>query len=863
MDELIKWLTNADRYRGRVRHRKRVPARTATFADIDTDYRLQQAFTRQGIERPYEHQADAIEAVRANRNVVLATPTASGKSLAYTVPAFERAMGSENPGRSKDGRGTGDGGSHADDDGGRTLYIAPQRALINDQEDTLSAFADDLGLGADVNVAQYTGQQSQEEKRAIRDRRPDILLTTPDTLHYALLPWSGRLWEWFFRDLGFVVVDEIHEYRGIFGSQVALVFRRFDRLCERYETDPQFICCSATISNPAEHAGAVIGQPADSFTVVDEDSSVTGATHWVFWNPPLKQEAMATDEPAGSEGEVEIEGLPNEVTNGPHAATVDSQQGPGEASRERTQKTRAGTTDTPETGGDRHSSHADAVSLFCDLVMRGYQTLVFTGSRQGAERYADWCANRLRERGEHDLADSITAYQAALRQERREEIEAGLHDGSIRGVWSTNALELGVDVGGLDAVVLDGYPGTRMSTYQRAGRAGRGESASLVTLIAGNDQLDQYLMAHPDEFFEGEPERAVVNPENEELLPDHVRSAADESWLTPTDDQYFGESFPEIVAALEDAGGLDRRQTRAGIRWFYAGEESPQHAMNLRTIDDRTIRLRDRLCGETIATLPFGDALRDAHPDAIYYHQGQTYEVTELDLDRGRALLETTQATHYTRALTDKMVTVEDELAESELELGETSGDTREQAALPIRFATVTLREQIGSYLRFDGPDDDGAEIILDEPLPETQLRTKALYFTIPPAIEDDIRAASATEDGFAGAIHAVEHALISLFPLELLCDRRDIGGLSTPLHPHTGQSTIFVYDGYPGGVGLARGGYDDLGAMLSRTRELLHSCPCESGCPACVQSPHCGNANRPLDKHLARRLLDKLLADE
>ena len=884
MDETVEWLTNADRYRGRIRHHERTAGRTATFADLDTDYRLQQAFSRQGIERLYEHQVNAIEAVRRGENVVLATPTASGKSLAYTVPAFERALGDTTPGRESENESRGEDRDDGDKNtAGRTLYVAPQRALINDQEETLTAFAADLGLGASVDVAQYTGQQSQEEKRAIRERQPDVVLTTPDTLHYALLPWSGRLWEFFFRDLSLVVVDEIHEYRGIFGSQVALVFRRFDRLCDRYDVDPGYVCCSATIGNPAEHAGSVTGQPADSFAVVDEDTSATGPTHWLFWNPPLKTESESTDGPERPEpgSNAEGESSPKARTDGQRIAAIEAQRSPGAGpeNEPREPQESSGTTqqtdDAPTTGGDRRSSHGETVSLFCDLLIRGYQTLVFTGSRQGAERYADWAASRLRERGEADLAGSITAYQAALTSDRREAIEAGLHDGSIRGVWSTNALELGVDVGGLDCVLLDGYPGTRMSTAQRAGRAGRGEAASLVALVAGNDGLDQYLMAHPSDFFDGEPERAVVNPENEELLPDHVRSAADESWLTPDDDRYFGETFPTVVADLEAEGDLDRRNTHAGIRWFYAGEESPQHGMSLRTIDDRTIRLRDRLRGETIATLPFGDALRDAHPGAIYHHQGRTYEVAGLDLDRGRAMLESTAATHYTRALTDKGVTVEDDLAESTLELepepdgranGEDDGDDRsdgrDSPALPIRFATVTLRERIGSYMRYDGPDDDGTEVLLDEPLPETRLRTKALYFTIPPAIEAAVRAASDREAGFAGAIHAVEHALISLFPLELLCDRRDIGGLSTPLHPHTDRSTVFVYDGYPGGVGLARGGYEDLEAMLGRTRELLNSCPCESGCPACVQSPHCGNANWPLDKGLARVLLDELAGE-
>jgi DEAD/DEAH box helicase domain-containing protein len=871
VDDTIEWLREPDRYRDRIVHHERLDGRTATFADLDTDYRLGQAFSRQGISDLYAHQVAAIEAVRRSRNVVLATPTASGKSLAYTVPAFERAIGVD---RSQ-------GGTDADDDGpaggsaGRTLYLAPQRALINDQADTLGNFAADLGLGASVDVARYTGELSQDEKRQIREHRPDVVLTTPDSLHYALLPWSGRLWEWFFRDLSLVVVDEVHEYRGVFGSQVALVFRRLARLCERYDADPQFVCCSATISNPAEHAGAVTGRPADSFAVVNEDASATGPTHWLCWNPPRKTDGEDDDSPAADEPPALDIDDADDGGPGPDDPSVD-------ASTDGAGTPKPAADKSPDTGGERRSAHGEAVSLFCDLLTRGYQTLVFTRSRQGAERYADWSASRLRSRSEGDLADAIAAYQAALRNDRRAEIEAGLHDGSLRGVWSTSALELGVDVGGLDCVVLDGYPGTRMSTFQRAGRAGRGDRASLVVLIAGADGLDQYLMAHPRDLFDGEPERAVVNPANDQLLPDHVRSAAAESWLSPDDDRFFGETFPDVVADLEAAGGIDRRHTDAGLRWFHAGEGSPQHDMSLRTVDDREIRLRDRLAGETIATLPFADALRDAHPEAIYHHQGTTYEVEELDLDRGRALLESMSATHHTRALTDKEITVEADLDDSVLDLGagaEASGAVaasdsgeipdarrddsgRSGASLPVRFADVTLREQIGSYMRYDGPNGDGTEVVLDEPLPETRLRTRALYFTIPPDIETAVREASDRPAGFPGAIHAVEHALISLFPLSLLCDRRDVGGLSTPLHPHTGRPTIFVYDGYPGGVGLARGGFDDLEAMLARTRELLHSCPCESGCPSCVQSPHCGNANRPLDKSLARRLLDGLFGE-
>jgi DEAD/DEAH box helicase domain-containing protein len=825
VDETIDWLRNRSQHQGRIQHHERVPGREATLADLDIDYRIDMALGQRDIDQLYQHQATAIEIVRNEQNVVLATPTASGKSLAYTIPAFERALAQ----------------------GGRTLYIAPQRALINDQEETLAALADDLGLGAQVAVEQYTGQLTRDEKRAVRERQPHVVLATPDTLHYALLPWASRLWEWFFSQLDTVVIDEVHEYRGIFGSHVSLVLRRLNRVCERFDVAPTVICCSATIGNPAEHAGAVTGRPTDSFTVVSEDTSATGPTNWLFWNPPRKTD---TDDDQANQ--------PDE------AATAAAVQAQSDVTSE-ADSSPAGTAPTPESavspdaddeteiGGERRSPHAETVGLFCDLVMRGYQTLVFTRSRQGAERYADWCADRLRARSEHDLADAITAYQAALKQDRREEIEEGLHDGSIRGVWSTSALELGVDVGGLDVVLLDGYPGTRMSTHQRAGRAGRGEEASLVTLVGGNDQLDQYLMTNPDSFFDGDPEHAVVNPANDQLMPEHVCSAATEAWLKPDDNRHFGESFPEIVADFEDTGDLDRRDTHAGIRWFYDGDDSPQHEMSLRTIDDREVRLVDRLQNTTIARLPFADALRDAHPEAIYHHQGTTYEVANLDLDRGQALLESTQTNHYTRALRDKQITVERDLDEFSLDI---------HPDVTVRFAEVTLREQIDSYLRYEGTEDDGTEILLEEPLPETTLRTRALYFTIPSAVERAIRVQGTEEDGFAGAIHAVEHGMISLFPLEMLCDRRDIGGLSTPLHPHTQQSAIFIYDGYPGGVGLARGGYERVEDLLQETRQLLADCPCESGCPACIQSPHCGNANDPLSKSLALSLLDHLLDD-
>ena len=777
---------------GDLQARRREPARPAEHAPIDLHHRVRAAVDAAGIDGLYRHQVEAIRALRDGDDAVIATPTASGKSLVYAIAAVESALGS----------------------GARTLYVAPTRALINDQEASLVGFADDLGFGPRVEVAQYTGRQTRAEKRRVREAEPHVVLTTPDMLHYGLLPHSYRLWEWLFRTLDLVVLDEVHEYRGVFGSHVGLVLRRLGRVCERFGAAPRLCCCSATIGNPVEHAAALTGRDPGGFRLVDDDASPRGPRTWLLWNPPPKRGNQRPDD--GGPG-------------------VEPGADDGAAAR---------------TGGERRSSHPVAAELFCSLLQRGHRTLVFCGARQTAERYARRSAELLERRGEFDLAGAVAAYQAALPRSRRDEIEGRLHNGSLHGVWSTNALELGIDVGSLDAVLLDGYPGTRMETNQRAGRAGRGTDPSLVGLVAGRDALDQYLMAHPEALFDEPPERAIVNPENPELLPGHVRCAAAENWLSTADAERFGETFADVVAELTEAGELERRVTASGVRWTDDGEEHPHRSVGLRSIDDRRVRLVDAASDETLASLALGDALRDAHPGAIYYHQGRTYEVERFDLDRARALLRRTAARGYTRALREKRIEVETGLDSKTLE---------DHADLPVTLAAVEIRERVDGYVRFEAPGEPGERTAFAEPLPETWMRTTALYFPIPGAIEAAVRAAADDPDGFPGAIHALEHAMISLLPLELLCDRRDVGGLSTTRHPATGRSTVFVHDGHPGGVGLTAGAFDAVGALLDRTARLLRTCPCEAGCPACVQSPHCGNANDPLSKALARRLLDGL----
>ena len=775
MEEFIEWIRSRDYYDGQIRFQQKVPARRAETRPYELNTAIATRLADQGIDELYTHQVKALEALDQGDNVVLATPTASGKSLTYTIPALEHAHEREQ----------------------RTLYIGPQVALINDQETTLSNFAAPF---EDIAVTQYTGALSKTERQNARDTDPSIVLTTPDMLHCGLLTHARDLWQAFFESLDLIVVDEVHEYRGVFGSHVGLVFRRLARLCDQFGTDPQFVCCSATIGNPREHAATITGQPADSFRLVDEDTSESGPTHWLFWQPPKYEDG-----------------------------------------------------DAPAEAGQRRSHHGETMRLFTDLVQQGYQTVAFTRARQTAERYATISSDTLAERGKHDLASNVTAYHAGLRDDRRGSIERTLHSGECVGVWSTSALELGVDIGSLDAVLLDGYPGTQMATFQRAGRAGRGTAPSLVALVASEDQLDQYVINHPQELFDGTPEHAVADPSNPHLLRQHTYAAAAEGPLRPSDERYFGSTFPAVVSGLTDDGELSRQQTAAGLEWRLSasGRTTNPYESGLRTVGDRTVSLRVR--GGTrdeIGELPLDAALRDVHPGAIYHHQGERYEVQSLDLDRDVAWLTPTQSDHQTRVRFDESITIEEDITTKQLA-------TREDVT--VHFADVTRRKQVTGFQR---RDHRTGEILSEQSLdlPETTLSTRALYLTLPPGLEQLMETMSGSIDG---GLHAAQHALVATFPLCILCDRRDIGSVSTTDHPQAETSALFIYDDYRGGVGLAKSGYDQIETVLRHTWELLADCGCAEGCPACIQSPYCGRANEPLDKRLALTLLMALADPE
>lgn len=804
--ETLSWLKDRGHYSGQIVHERTVNGQEAQTDSLSILPSVKIALSQFGIEDLYEHQISSIEATRAGENTVVATPTASGKSLTYAVPALERAV----------------------DHSGKALYIAPMRALINDQAGTLQAMADALGFGEQVDVGVKTGQSSKAETRSIKQRQPDVLLATIDQLHLSFLPYAHLTdhWRWLFQQLETVIIDEVHTYRGYFGSHAALIFRRLNRLLDHYGKDPQYICCSATIGNPVDHAAAVTGRPTDSFTLVDNDTSASGDKQWVFWNPPQK------DREDDSTADVDEE-------------TASTQQGAGQAGET------TATQDDSDVGGERLSQHVESVRIFADLVTRGYQTLVFTAARQGTEQYVDWADSKLRSRGEHDIADSVHAYHAALESERRRELEAGLKSGDIRGLWSTRALELGIDIGSLDAVILDGYPGTGMSTFQRAGRAGRGDDSCLVIMVGSDNPLDQYLLKEPEQLFEGGAEQAAVNPSNRSALPEHLVCAADDHYLSPDDEQYFGEALPEMVDQLTAEGRL-KRTNEEQVRWEAANNDI-QIQTDIRNIDEEEIKLVDRNRGEILGSLERDAALRDAHPNAIYMYDKQSYKVVELDLEERTAYLESIETSEYTRALREKEVTVNDTLDTRTLEF-----DGEDMKAT---LGSLTVRNQITGYLRYSSPRDESpSEHEFETPLPPSEIATTGLFFEVPQKIERKMLKRVDSPEQYLSGLHAIEHALISLYPSEVLCDRGDIGGLSTVSHPQTVGGTVFVHDGYPGGAGYCRAAFEQLDSLLSQTADLLASCSCSDGCPSCIHSPHCGNGNRSLSKDHANRVLRDLI---
>jgi DEAD/DEAH box helicase domain-containing protein len=742
--------------RSALRHRETFAARPPTLAESLPDglEDLAPVLARHGIDALYSHQARAIELLEAGddpggrRNVVLATPTASGKTLVYNLPVLRRALV---------------------DPESRALYVFPLKALEQDQRQRLQEDASALGLaGARIRVAIYDGDTPTAQRRKLRDDPPNVLITTPDMLHAGILPHHAS-WKRFFGKLSMVVIDELHSYRGIFGANVAQVLRRLERIARFHGADPQIVAASATIANPGELASALAGR---GFDVVQADGAPRSRREVLLFKPEASPYTLATQ-------------------------------------------------------------------LFRLAVGMGLRTIAFTKARVITELMHSWVVE-----AEPRLAKRVSSYRAGFLPEERREIEARLFSGDLLGVISTSALEMGIDVGGLDVCLLVGYPGSQVSTWQRSGRVGRQGSAA-IALIAQPDALDQYLVTHPRVFFARGFEHAVLDPHNREIAAAHLPCAAAEVPLRGDERWLQASEVRANVAALEETGELLRSD--GGQEWF-AARRRPHLKISLRQIGaSYTIALDgDRnQKPAVIGSIGAANVGSECHEGAIYLHRGRQYLVTELDRDHHNVWVRAVDAPYYTRALSQKETTIL----------------SRDRARPAGNCRVVQGRLEVTTTITgFERRRVRGQDLLGSEPLdlPPTSFETVGIWLELPDEIP---RAVEAAERHVMGGIHASEHAALSLFPLFALCDRHDVAGISYVRHPQLKCAAFFLYDGHPGGVGIAASLFERTEALLDATLQMIADCDCEDGCPGCVHSPRCGSGNRPIDKAAAIQTLRLLLA--
>jgi len=745
--EFLRGLLDSERLGSQVVFQKTLPATPGAWADPQVPWPgpIQAVLKSAGIENLYRHQAQAIDLIRSGRHVVVATPTASGKTLIYDLPAFELFL---------------------TDPDATALYIFPLKALAQDQLQTFEVLAARL-KPYQPTAAIYDGDTSGYRRKRIREAPPNVIITNPEMLHLSFLA-HHRKWSHFLSRLRMVVVDEVHIYRGIFGSHVAQIFRRFQRICRHYSISPTFVFSSATVANPVQLVRQLSGLSVET---INQTGAPRGRRHLVFLNPML---------------------------------------GPART----------------------------AILLLKAALATGLRTIVYTQSRKLTELISMWAGNEF-----GDLGEKISAYRAGLLPHERREIEARLVSGDLLAVITTSALELGIDIGDLDLCLLVGYPGSVISTWQRSGRVGRSGQESALILIAGQDALDQYFMHNPQDFVDREPESAVVNPFNFQIMTPHLECAAAELTLRADEPMFNEENVPRALAKLEKEGRLLKS---AGGNEFYARRKAPHRDIDLRGAG-KQFQIIERRTGNLIGEIDDYRAFRETHPGAVYLHKGDSFVVDKLDVGRRFITVSKARVDYYTRVRAHKLTEI--------LNINNKLYITGTEAY----YGKIKVTDQVTEYERWEIKTKQ----IIDRislALPPQIFETQGLWFQIPESIQHECES---NNYDLMGALHAIEHAAIGIFPLLVMADHNDVGGMSTNYHPQIGKAVIFIYDGIPGGAGLTRQAFASMQRLLGYTLKAISGCPCESGCPSCVQSPQCGSGNRPMDKNGAIFILDRLKAQE
>ncbi|NNF06356.1 MAG: DEAD/DEAH box helicase [Candidatus Eisenbacteria bacterium] len=769
IQSVLETLKHDPSYQNQLCHVEHIPAREAQHRDVlpPLSQGLCETLSRYGVNQLYRHQAETISHARAKKNVVTVTGTASGKTLAYLLPILETLE---------------------QDSGATALLLYPTKALTQDQLKAMGRLlAHHPSLSQSVLAGSYDGDTSGSARRKIRDEA-NLLLTNPDMLHRGILPYHAK-WHRLFKNLRYVVIDEVHSYRGIFGSNVGQVLRRLQRIQQHYapSAKPVFLASSATIQNPKQHAEALVGAP---FELVDQDGAPRGPKTFCFWNPPYLDRAQM----------------------------------------------------------ERKSGNVEAKDILVQLMQRGIASIVFTKARVVAEliyRYARGTLLELPGLTNTNLSERLTPYRGGYLPSDRREIERRLFSGELLGVISTNALELGIDIGSLDASITVGFPGTIASLWQQAGRAGRTHTAALTLFIAYNDPIDQYLVRHPQYFFEQTPESAVIDTENPYILASHLSCAAFELPLRSQESELFGETYPELIALMKDVEDV----VEVDGKTFWSSPEFPAQSVSLRTISDNTYSIVDvDEKNKVIGTVDAISALELVYPEAIYLHRGETFFVQELDLDKKLARVQKIEADYYTQPVLDASI------KENNLKEQQASGTE----TVRLIDATVTWATTMLKKLQFGSMDSIGYKNL---DLPPQHLETVALAWTpSPKAVSEVFPLGVKVSDALSG----VRNLAITIFPLLAMCDRADVGGIVNA--SNTGKPTLYLYDRFPGGLGFSERAYENFTDLLQACLKLVSTCPCEAGCPSCVglatlrppihQDPDALGGYPIPDKHAATVLL-------